>query len=220
VINGSGAFPQPLHTHLGAQGSSAQQAEAHGWPSCARHRFGVRALERGAQARRWGAPGQAATAHVSTCRKRKRSARRPACRQARCCKRRIAPRHASIDEDHRQAPATVDGRGLDLSAGVRTATTSSPTSLHKNYTTRRPVHKSLRHGACARHTAWRRGMGWPSVHEYKALHEGTFTRASDTAAWGGYGATAQQGRRRSSIVHGVTAAHRRSAARRHSHRQG
>jgi hypothetical protein len=121
------------------------------------HLFGVRALERGAQARRWGAPGQAATVHTSTCRKRKHSARRPACRQARRGERCTAPRRASTDEDHRQALAAVDGHGLDHSAGVRMATTSSPTSLHKNSTTRRPVHKSPRHGARAWHTARRRG---------------------------------------------------------------
>jgi hypothetical protein len=122
-----------------------------------RFSVGAREQARGVQPLCWGALGYVATACASTCRKRKHSARRPVRRQARRGERRTAPRRANTDEDHRRAPTAVDGCGLDLSAGVRTAITSSPTSLHKNSTTRRPVHRFPRHGARARHTA-RRGV--------------------------------------------------------------
>jgi hypothetical protein len=145
-----GISPNLARTCLSAK---AQRAKYDG----ARFSVGAREHARGVQPLCWGALGYVATARASTCRKRKHSTRRPARRQARRGERRTAPRRANTDEDHRRAPVAVHGCGLDLSAGVRTATTSSPTSLHKNSTARRPVHRFPRHGARARHTARRCG---------------------------------------------------------------
>jgi hypothetical protein len=62
-----------------------------------RHRSGALVLEQDAQVRRWGASGQAATAHECPCKKIQCSARRPAriqgWRGARC----LAPRHGGAD---------------------------------------------------------------------------------------------------------------------------
>jgi hypothetical protein len=143
---------------------------------------------------------------MSTCRKRNPLARRSACRQARRDERR-----ASTVEDHRRAPVAVDGRGLELSAGVRMATTSSPTSLHKNSTARTPVHKSPRHDARTAHgTSARRGVALSSRAQDAArgrVHKGVrhdslgWLRCDDTTkearvvdrSWGNGGAPALSG---------------------------
>jgi hypothetical protein len=53
---------------------------------------------------------------------------------------------------------------------------------------------STRHGVMPR--------GDPRPDKHWAQHECAFTRTAGTAAWGGYGVTAPQGRRGSSTAHG------------------
>jgi hypothetical protein len=97
-------------------------------------RSGVRVQERDALAWRWGVPGQAVAAHANTCRKEERLARRSALSLTRRGEQSTASWRAITENDHWQAPARVDRRGLDLGAGVRAVTACSCSSLHNTTT--------------------------------------------------------------------------------------
>jgi hypothetical protein len=80
------------------------------------------------------------------------STRRPAHKQARCGEQRTTPRRGIKDKDHRRESAAGYRSEVDRGARVRTATTPLHLrSLHKNTTTRRPVHRNTRHDACTVH---------------------------------------------------------------------
>jgi hypothetical protein len=147
----------------------------------ARHRSGVRAQERGAQARRLGVPGQAATTHASTCRKKDGSTRRPARKHVRLGAQRTTPRRGIT----RRASAAGCRSEVDLGAGVRMSTTSPHTLVCY---TRTPRHESRsmwnpRHDAMrgTRHDA--RGVRWPSVRWSQVRLDASRTSAPGTTTW-------------------------------------
>jgi hypothetical protein len=95
---------------------------------------------------------------------------------------RTTPRRGIKGESHRRASAVVYRHELGLGAGVRTATTPShPRSLHKNSTTRRPVHRFSRHDATR---GTRHSVRWPSVQRSQVWLDASRTSAPGTVAWG------------------------------------
>jgi hypothetical protein len=153
-------------------------------------------------------------AHTSICRKENRLARRPTLNHARHGEQRSTLCRANTDGVHWRAPAVVDRCGFDPSTGVRTATASSPSLLHRKPMAQRPVHKYLRHGARARRTARRCARGVALGSQPQEQLEEAFPGTLGIAAWGGKDAAAQPEWRVSSSVLGEMAVHRRSAAQR------
>jgi hypothetical protein len=183
----------------------------------ARHRSDVRAQEHGTQAQRWGAPGQAATVHASTCRKKDGSARRPARKHARLGAQRTTPRCGIT----RHASAAGCRSEVYLGAGVRTSTTCPLTLVCY---TRTPQHKIRSTGT--------QGMTRRAAHDTAARCEvalgSTITGTArqfmyKRARHSGMGllrARLEQEWHSSVAVHGVTTTNRRTTARRCAHRHG